>query len=331
MFPRLPLLVLGTIVFFVVVSIASREAPPDMDSMPMQVSAFPFDVDSEAERRHADVGEVVIDETFEVNAGESLEIDVAHSDVEIRTGSNTDVNVRVEVSNDNGRAFFEHLNYSVVKQGDVVSITTNPRGNWNRRGGGIDVFVTVPEDFNADVSISHGDLDVERMNGRLAYELAHGDISAGSLSGSSLRLQSAHGDLDIERISSEKAQIRAAHGDISVGSLSAAEFEADVQHGDIDIGRAEGFARVSGSHSDIRIGFIKMAGGSFSSSHGDIDILAPAGIAADVDFSGGDIEIASGHSFQGTLKDKRAEGRINGGGARLEVKTSHGEITLREM
>lgn len=331
MFPRLPLIVLGTLVLFVFFNFSSRHVPRDNESMPFHMSAFPVDADSRADRGDAARSDVVIDETFKVNAGESLEIDVAHSDVDIRTGSDTVVHVRVETSNDAGRAFFEHLNYSVEHQGDVVSITTNPQGNWNRRGGGINVFVTVPEEFNANVRISHGDLEIDQMRGRLAYDLAHGDVSAESLSGSSLRLQSAHGDLDVDRISSEKAQIRAAHGDINVGSLSAADFEADVQHGDIDIERAEGFARVSGSHSDIRVGFIKMAGGSISSSHGDIDIVAPAGISADVDFSGGDIEIASGHSFQGTLRDKRAEGRINGGGAKLEVKTSHGEISFREL
>ena len=327
MFPRLPMIVLGTLVLFLIVSLTSRDAPlTTLQPAPVLHSAFSFDGQSKTE-----TSDVVIDERFKVRAGQTLEIGVVHSDVEIRTGSNSEVHVRVEVSNDNGRAFFEHLNYSVEQRGDVVSITTNPRGNWNRRGGGIDVFVTVPEDFNAEVNLTHGDLDVERMNGRLTYEIAHGDVSAGSLSGSSLHLESAHGDLDAESISSEKVLIRAAHGDISVGSLAAAEFEADVQHGDIEIDRAEGYARVSGSHSDITVGFFKLAGGSFSTSHGDIDITAPAGAAADVDFSADDIEIASGHSFKGTLKDKRAEGRINGGGSRLEARTSHGEISFRDM
>ena len=320
------MILLGTFVLIFIVNRTSRDASlTNVESTPVQYAAFSTVDQSESEAR-----DVVIDERFKVRAGETLEIDVVHSDVEIRTGSNSEVHVRIEVSNDNGRAFFEHLNYSVEKRGEVVSVTTNPRGNWNRRGGGIDVYVSVPEDFNAEVNLSHGDLDVERMNGRLAYEIAHGDLSAGTLSGSSLRLESAHGDLDAETIASEKVLIRAAHGDISVGSLAAAEFEADVQHGDIDIDRAEGYARVSGSHSDISVGFFKLAGGSFSTSHGDIDITAPAGAAADVDFSADDIEIASGHSFQGTLKDKRAEGRINGGGSRLEVRTSHGEISFRD-
>lgn len=326
MFRRLPMIVFGTLVLFLIVNLTSRNAPlSHVESAPVQKSAFSVDDQSRTAR------DVVIDERFDVRPGETLEIGVAHSDVEIRTGSNSEVHVRVEVSDDNGRAFFEHLNYVVEKRGDVVSITTNPRGNWNRRGGDIDVFVTVPEDFNAEVNLSHGDLEVERMNGRLTYEIAHGNISARSLSGSSLRLESAHGDLDVESITSEKVLIRAAHGDVSVGSLSAAEFEADVQHGDVEIDRAEGYARVSGSHSDISVGFFKLAGGSFSTSHGDIDITAPAGVAADVDFSADDIEISSGHSFQGTLKDKRAEGHVNGGGSKLEARASHGEISFRDL
>lgn len=275
--------------------------------------------------------EVVVDKKFKVSSGDNLLIDVAHSDVSIRTGSSTEAAVRIVVEGERARRFFEHLNFSVEKIGRTLSITTDPRGNWNRGGGDIEVYVTVPEHFDADIDVGHGDVSVERLDGALEFRVAHGDFSAESLTGSLLKIELAHGDFDADRLMSEKIKISAAHSDVSVASLTAAEFDVDLQHGDIEIDRAEGRARVTGAHSDIEIAFAKLNGGEFTNSHGDIDIAAPAGAPADLDFQADEIDISSGHGFVGTLRDKRAEGRVSGGGPKMVARTSHGGISLREM
>lgn len=300
-------------------------------SPPYFTNTFPVHFSSMDDAPEDALKEVVIDRKFKVSAGDNLMIDVAHSDVTIRTGSAGEAGVRVTVSSERARRFFEHLNYSVEKEGNSVTITTNPRGNWNRGGGDIDVLVTIPEHFDASVDVAHGDVDVDRIDGRLNFRVAHGDLSAASLSGTSLEIDVAHGDFDADRVMSEKVKIRAAHGDITASSLAAADFDLGVQHGDIDVDRAEGYARVSGSHSDIDISFAKWNGGEFSNSHGDIEIAAPAGAAADVDFSAGEIDIAAGHGFVGTLKDKRAQGSVSGGGPKMVARTTHGDIALREL
>lgn len=300
-------------------------------SPPFFSSAFPVHFSSDGEGSPDGRQEVVIDRKFKISEGDDLVIDVAHSDVSVRTGPAGEAGVQVTVSGERARRFFEHLNFSVEKEGSSVTITTNPRGNWNRGGGDIDVLVTVPERFDARVDVAHGDVDVERLDGRLDFRLAHGDLSAASLSGTSLEIDVAHGDFDADRVMSEKVKIRAAHGDISAASLAAADFDLGVQHGDIDVDRAEGYARVSGSHSDIDISFAKWNGGEFSNSHGDIEIAAPAGAAADVDFSAGEIDISAGHGFVGTMKDKRAQGRVSGGGPKMVARTTHGDISFREL
>lgn len=300
-------------------------------SPPFFANAFPVHFSSTGDSWENARDEVVIDRKFKVSDGGDLVIDVAHSDVSIRTGAAGEAGVRVVVSGERAKRFFEHLNFSVDKKGSSVSITTNPRGNWNRGGGDIDVLVTIPERFDASIEVAHGALEVDRLDGRLDFRLAHGDFSAASLRGSSLEIDLAHGDFDADRLISEKVKIRAAHGDVSIASLAAVDFDLGVQHGDIEVDRAEGYARVSGSHSDIEISFAKWNGGEFSNSHGDINIIAPAGAAADVDFSAGEIDISAGHGFIGTLKDKRAQGRVSGGGPKMVARTTHGDISLREL
>lgn len=326
MCPRPLLLALAILAVLLAADTFGIGATPRIDSTPIRLAALTIHDESRSSAK-----DVVLEETFSVEAGDRLAIAVAHTDVTIRRGSGSEVGVRIEASGTRGRAFFEYLNFEVEKRGDAVHIATNPRDRWNRRGGDVDVSVTVPESFDAEVDVAHGDLEVERMNGELSFTIAHGDFSAGSLSGSSLRLHAEHGDVDVSDATSGKIQIEAAHGDVDIERLTAVEFETSVQHGDIEIDRAEGYARVSSAHGNVEIGFLKVNGGALTSEHGDIDIAAPVGVAIDVDFAADNVEIDSGHTFQGTVKNKRAEGRINGGGPRLDVKASHGEISLGKL
>lgn len=300
-------------------------------SPPFHFNAIPVPFSSALDGSDSAVDEIVVDEKFKVSPGDDLLVNVGHSDVVIRTGPAGQAAVQITVSGSRARRFFEHLNFTVEKRGRTVSVTTNPRGGWNRGGGDIDVLVTIPESFHANLDVAHGDVDIDRIDGRLNIRVAHGDLVASALTGSSLEIDMAHGDFEADRLMSEKIKIRAAHGDISVPSLTAAEFDVAAQHGDIEIDRAEGYASVSATHGDIDIAFAKFNGGEFSASHGDIDLAAPAGAAADVDLSADQIDIAAGHGFVGTLKDEQAQGRVSGGGPKLTARTSHGDFTLREL
>ena len=313
----------GLILFFVVVK-ASGFDPP------FHFNAFPPAFMATDGHRPSAPDDVVVDKKFSVSEGDQLRVDVGHSDVFIRTGSGKEASVRIEVDGERARRFFEHLNFSVEQDGRTVSITTNPRGSWNRGGGEITVYVTIPERFDASLDVAHGDVQIDRVDGRHDIRLAHGDLEVSSLTGSSLEMNIAHGDVEAERLMSEKIKIQIAHGDIEVASLMAANFDIEAQHGDVEIRHADGVARVSGSHSDVAIAFEKLNGGEFSSTHGDIDIAAPAGAAADIDFAASEIDISAGHGFVGTLKEERAQGRVSGGGPKLVARTTHGEITLRE-
>ncbi|MEX0747538.1 MAG: DUF4097 family beta strand repeat-containing protein [Rhodothermales bacterium] len=279
--------------------------------------------------------EVLIDKKFPATSGENLEVKVGHSDVTIKTGSGNGAHVQVIVSGGNmkrAREFFEHLKFRVEKNGRTISVTTNPtQRNWSWNWGrvDIDVLITVPEVFDAQVAVAHGDVEVNRLKGTLSFTTAHGDLHIGSLSGSTASITSAHGDVDAQEIATEKFRLSAAHGDVHIDRLATAAFEATAAHGDIEIENAEGRAEVSSSHGDIDIRFAREVSGEFTNSHGDIEISAPSALAANVDFEGSDVEIAGSYSFEGTQKRDRIEGKINGGGPSLSARTTHGSISLR--
>ena len=278
--------------------------------------------------------DVYIDKKFPVKPGENLKVDVSHSDVIITSGQVSEARVKVSVSGtsaEKAREFFEHLNFSVDRSAETITVRTDPRRNWRWNWGRTDVNVeiTVPDAFNADVSVAHGDVNVNRLKGRLRFNTAHGDFQAGVLAGNSISIEIAHGDIDVDELHAEKLRLAAAHGEIEVNRIAAGEFVASNAHGDIDIRNAEGRAEVASSHGDIRVQFARSLEGEFSNSHGDIDLIGPRSAAADVEFEASDVELEGGYRFEGTQRRERMEGRINGGGPKLSARTTHGSISLR--
>jgi DUF4097 and DUF4098 domain-containing protein YvlB len=278
--------------------------------------------------------EVVLDERFPVSPGENLDVNVSHADVTIRSGQVREARIQISIDGsdmDRARRFYEHLNFEVSKSGETVLVHTNTRGSF-RMGGGrvsVDVQITIPEVFNADVEVSHGDVEVNRLKGDLSFNSSHGDLDIGVIAGNSLSITTSHGDLDADEIVSEKLRLQSSHGDIEVDRVTAEVFEARNAHGNIEIESAEGRADVASSHGNISIRFVRADGGEFTNSHGNIELSAPSETAADLDLAASDVEISGSYNFQGTQRDNRIQGTINGGGPKLVARTDHGNIRLR--
>ncbi len=282
-------------------------------------------------------GTLMIERTYRVSAGDRLEIRVAHADVTVESGATDEAQIEVFLQArdmERARRYFDDLRFEVEQQGNTVSVTTNQRPglNWsfNRNGGArISVRVVVPERFEADLRLSHGDLELGSLAGRADIRASHGDVDVTSLRGPAISFELSHGDLQAERIEGETVTLRSSHGDMDLRTVLAASLDAGASHGDIRIDALEGRAELTDSHGDIAVRFIKSNGFRIRNSHGDVDVQLPAGNPGDVQLSGASVRVASEFGFEGTLRKDRAEGRINGGGPQMEVHTSHGSVTLR--
>ncbi len=323
--------------------------------------------------------EEMIHETFSVQPGEELQVDVIHGDVHIEKSDGNEASIRVVLEGkeitDGLRNFFEYLNFEVGQTDGAVFVRTNPDGDWrwNRNGwrlrGGVHVYISVPEIFDAGIDVAHGDVDIHALKGVLNMDLAHGDIDAGSLSGSSLSVDiahgdvqigqmgserirlamqhgdlsansidaqvmdvhAAHGDIELDRVAAETVRIRTAHGDIDLDHIAAGEIDVNISHGDVHVHEMNGYPRMKTRHGDISLYFMEAAGGEFSAAHGDIDLFAPAQSALDVDLYASGVSMANVFEtrFEGMRKDKKAQGRVNGGGPELYARASHGDVALR--
>lgn len=277
--------------------------------------------------------EIMIDERFDVNPGDQLRVDIGHSDVFVETGTATEARVRISLKGDRmdrARAFFEHLNFRVDQSGREISVVTDPRGSWNGRSGGaeIDVRITLPRRFDVDLSVAHGDVDVESLEGNLAFKIAHGDISSGSLAGPKLVIRAEHGDLEANHLAGRMIEFDVRHGDLAINEVKAEDLSIDVAHGDVDVRHMEGHPRISVEHGDISVHLASNAGGTFRNRHGNISLSAPRGAAADLVFAANEIELGDEYTFDGSRDRRRLEGRINGGGETIDAQASHGHISL---
>lgn len=330
---RLPVVLLAILVALLFVNLGKALTHAGSGDAP---TATVYTSPAEERRVTTPDGERMIDRRFRVSAGDLLDIGVAHADVEIETGADGEAHVEVILEADDmarAKEYFDAMRFTVEQRGNTIEVTSDPRGHRNRsfdRSGRPRILVRafIPERFDADVEIAHGDLYLDALEGETEVQIAHGDVRTNALRGESIEFQIAHGDLTAEALQGASVAIQIAHGDVEIATVATENLEAELAHGDITIQAFEGHADVANAHGDIDIRFTKADGFRMHNSHGDIRLTAPAGTPGTLAFDASRVNVASAYPFEGTIKKNRAEGRINGGGPLMEARTSHGDITL---
>jgi DUF4097 and DUF4098 domain-containing protein YvlB len=171
----------------------------------------------------------------------------------------------------------------------------------------------------AELSSAGGDIRIESVTGDLKATTSGGDIRAGAVTGDA-RLETVGGDV----------VVRSAGGSIA----------ARTGGGDITLKKVRGpvVARTSGGTISCEITSAAAAGGELATSGGDVTITLPANYRADVDVrvSGVDPDTDAVISqFPEITVSRRpgsisGEGKLNGGGPRLTIRSNSGTVTIRK-
>lgn len=309
------------------------EAPPapDAPAAPMAPEA----VLASFEGEHT----TVIDETYTVSPGDLLAVEVSHADVRITTATDNQARIRVTIEGPDAetiREVIDRMNFSTHQEGRKVVLESRPeRQNWWTFNWwdnvSIHVEATIPARFDTQITTSHGELAVASLEGQMELTTSHGNVHLAEMQGPFLSIVTSHGEVAAERLDAPDVNVTTSHGDIRIGTVSGQRFNASTSHSTIAVERLGAASDINTSHGDIEIGLTQATDLSLQTSHGSIDIAAPPSLRADVSLRGDDVNISSAYRFSGELGEDKAEGRINGGGARLEARTSHGDITLREL
>ncbi len=287
--------------------------------------------------------------TFNVAPGGTLTVDADVGEIQVASGSANSVTVDVTQRARSTRFMditAEQQQNDVVVRGKLVRASR--LFNWSDVDAKF--VVTVPSNYNVQLSTAGGSIRVGDLQGQARVKTSGGNIRLGHLNGP-VTANTSGGDVSIDG-SRAAVDLHTSGGGIRVGDVSG-NVQAKTSGGSIQIHRAGGdlYARTSGGGITIdeALGTVdaQTSGGSIharlaqqpraesrlATSGGGITLSIAPNVAVDLDAhtSGGDVDTDVPVTLLGKQSDSSLEGKINGGGPKLVLRSSGGGIRIRKL
>lgn len=259
-----------------------------------------------------------------VEPGGLLEIRLDSGSVEVQVGD--DDEIEVDAQGGGGWAGGS-VRFELRSDGRDAEFRGENRGWLGFGGGNVRVRIRIPEDFSLNVSTGGGAIEIQDIGGdvhartsggRIEVDGGEGDVDLRT-SGGPIRVDDVHGNL----------RARTSGGPIDIADVDGS-VEARTSGGRIqahDVGSPV-TARTSGGSISVR--FVGEAEGDLQTSGGSIEAELPEGAGVDLDAttSGGRVRMEDEMSLVGHVGHNSIKGELNGGGPRLRLKTSGGNVKL---
>jgi hypothetical protein len=290
---------------------------------------------------HAKI-ERVVEKTFTVQPGGGLTIDTAGGDIRVMPGAVDQVHViaRQKIrANSAAEAdkLLEKLELRMELSGNDVTATAKYAkqmpgfhiGSWPPVS--VSFEVTVPASYSMTLRTSGGDIVIGNLTGKMSAHTSGGDITLGIINGD-VSVHTSGGDIEL-RESTGLAQLETSGGDIKVGRVFGPA-ELSTSGGNIKIAAVEGRVHAHTSGGDVTAGIQGALTDdcSLGTSGGNVRVTVDSAVGFNLDAStsGGDVS-AAGLTIRierGGLGKSRLAGAVNGGGPRLKLRTSGGDIEI---
>ncbi|KAA3619674.1 MAG: hypothetical protein DWQ05_02820 [Calditrichaeota bacterium] len=298
-----------------------------------------------------------IEKKFNVQPGGKLLLESDKGSVEIST-TDRDV-VEVTVYKDSRWGDDDDLKDFEVRfnqRGNDVEII----GEFLRKSSGffgnrhnkirIRYVIVVPREYNIEAKTSGGSIEVEDIKGDVFCKTSGGSLNFGDIKGE-VTGRTSGGSITLDGCEGN-AEIKTSGGSISIGDVNG-EVTAKTSGGSISIDRAKGsvYARTSGG--SIRVDEVfgsidaSTSGGSvrakiaeqpkddcrLSTSGGSVIVYLASDIKVDLDAhtSGGRVRTEFPVTVRGTIKRNSLDAKINGGGPEMYLRTSGGNVEIKEL
>ena len=258
-------------------------------------------------------------QSFKVGGKGTLDISVDSSDITIRVGSGSQVQVEARGLVDPDQ------NLRMTQEGDTIRIEYRRQGR-NRRWGfsrGSRFDVTIPSSFNVEFGTSGGDIRIDGdLSGYVSGRTSGGDIEVGDIGGDA-DLKTSGGDITTGFLQG-RAEIKTSGGDIQIAQ-AAESLDVGTSGGDLELGDIGGAlsARTSGGSIEVRnVG----ADAEMTTAGGDIKARIVSG-SAKMKTAGGDLELESafGHIEAVTAGGSIRLDEVTGS---VEARTAGGDIEV---
>lgn len=282
-----------------------------------------------------------IEQSFDVSNDGQLSVRTERGSISVDTHSTTQVAVSIEIwgfDEDEVEVDFDHKGDSLDIDADVSG-----RSFGQRR---IRFQITVPENYNLDLSTEGGSIQVEALKGQVEVDTSGGSLTFfdivgdidGSTSGGSIELEKVEGEVDV-KTSGGSIQIEDVTGhvvaDTSGGTIGIREVkgnvEAETSGGSIRLNDIMGSLEASTSGGSIRASFSHPPGGdvSLDTSGGSVKVELPTNTDMTVRARGH--KVYSDFPVDGVTQAKRRlSGDINAGGPLLDLHSSGGSVYIEK-
>ncbi len=261
-----------------------------------------------------------------VRSGGTLRVDLNRGSVEVETHDELEIRVDANATGVGADA----TDFELTSDGVNAELRGRSGGNWfNWLGGArLRVRVRIPEMYSVDIRTGAGDVEIEDLGGsakvetnggRIEVDGAHGSVELRT-SGGPIHVEDVEGDLDAQTAGG-RVRISDVHGDV----------DARTSGGGMTVHDVIGSVRAKTSGGSISVRFDGQPSGEVETSGGGIEVTVPEDSAFELEAStsGGRVRLADDLDCRGKSSSNEVEGEVNGGGPRLRLRTSGGNIRVR--
>jgi DUF4097 and DUF4098 domain-containing protein YvlB len=290
----------------------------------------------------ANAAEESVKRNFNVAPGGRLTVESDNGSINVRAEAGNQVQIEVRFRKDSWsesriKRFMDHFKVDFSQNGNDVTVTAKDRDRedgWfsGSRTPEIKFIISVPTRYNLNLSTAGGSIQVGDLEGSVVCETSGGSLNFGRIkgpvdghtSGGSIQVEGCEGILDVE----------SSGGGISVGSCKG-DVHASTSGGSIDISETYGSVRAETSGGSVSATFRRnpLKDCSLETSGGGIEVSGPDDLKVDLDAetSGGRVYTDFPVTLTGEIDPQSLTAKINGGGPRMVLRTSGGNIRVKKV
>lgn len=273
-----------------------------------------------------------VERLFDVKPTGNLMVDTDAGSVFVDSWDKDQVSVEVEMRGD------EHQlkRFKVEFSSDDSSVTVVGKERdrfftWHWQSSDIVFRIKVPLNFRPRVNTSGGDVEIRGIHANVRCETSGGNVKLASIVGN-VYGETSGGDVSLRGIKGD-VQAHTSGGDVRVDSVLGS-VNVGTSGGEVVLLRIDGkiFGETSGGNIEARL-LGENRGVHLETSGGSISLFVPNSIAANVEAStsGGSVKCDLPILVTGTISEDELHGKVNGGGNRIDLSTSGGNINIRPL
>lgn len=267
--------------------------------------------------------ERTVQKTYDVSDGRLFKLKTFDGPIEVSTGGASRVSItlqeKIDASDDaEADALLAKVKLVFENAEDGVTVLAEcPEKHGfsvfgrNRCGVSLRWKVVVPKNFNVDLDTAGGAITVSDLKGNVRADTSGGAIRLGEIDGK-VHADTSGGEIKVDKVT---------------GPASL-----DTSGGAIRVARAENTVHADTSGGAVEVGFYGPLKGAstLDTSGGSITVRVDDTAAFDLvaDTSGGRVKCELPIVDRGDHENDHLEGKVNGGGPRLKLDTSSGDIRI---